>query len=357
MTGPPLEIEQRPKQPLDPPPGPPERSRGFLVREWFFLLLVLWALLLIAVSLFMPQPPVEEGAALLDDAPNTMEIMARLDARPGLKLFLFGFAGGGGLLFLAGLPLLGYFLWRQLEGEPLLGTASPDGSVCWGLWDVIKCAAVYFLLLQALGALLVLLLPEGQAGDYTLVAVFFGNLLITLIIILLVARRDSGWRRSLGLVAGNFWRRVRDGLVGYVAFFPLLIATALVAVLATHLLGLEPEQNPLVPMVLGSDSLWFLAFLLFFGGLVGPVTEEIFFRGFFYPPLRRRFGRVGAILINAFCFAALHGNLVQLAPLLGLGLILALLRERTGSVLASTVLHCLHNTLVLILLFALKPIL
>jgi len=90
---------------------------------------------------------------------------------------------------------------------------------------------------------------------------------------------------------------------------------------------------------------------------VGPVTEELFFRGFFYPPLRRKVGRVGAILINAFCFAALHGNLVQLAPLLGLGLILVILRERTGSILAPTVLHCTHNTLVLILLFALKPVL
>jgi membrane protease YdiL (CAAX protease family) len=189
------------------------------------------------------------------------------------------------------------------------------------------------------------------------VAVFVGNLLLTLFIFLLVSRRDAGWRRSLGLVSGGFWRRVRDGLVGYVSFFPLLIATALVAVLVTHLLRLEPEQNPLVPMVLGSDSVWFLVFLLFFGGLVGPVTEEIFFRGFFYPPLRRKAGRVGAILINAFCFAALHGNLVQLVPLFGLGLILVVLRERTGSVFASTVLHCVHNTLVLILLFTLKPIL
>jgi membrane protease YdiL (CAAX protease family) len=348
-----MEIEPGP----EPSAGPPRGARGFLVREWFYLLLVLWVLLLIAVSLLQPQPPLEEGVAVLEQAPDTMEIMARLDARPGLKLFLFAFAGGGGLLFLAGLPLLGYFLWRQLEGEPLLGTASPDGTVSWGLWDVIKCAAIYFLLLQALGAVLLLLVPEETAGDYALVTVLFGNLLVTLFIFLLVSRRDSDWRRSLGLVAGKFWRQVRAGLVGYVSFFPLLIATALVAVLVTHLLRLEPEQNPLVPMVLGSDSIWFLVFLVFFGGLVGPITEEIFFRGFFYPALRQRVGRVAAVLINAFCFAALHGNLVQLAPLLGLGLILVLLRERTGSILASTVLHCVHNTLVLSLLLGLKPVL
>ncbi len=355
LTTEPTEIH-RLSEPLLPAPEPPG-AREWLVREWFYLLLVLVALFMISVSWFSPAPPVEPEAALLDNAPNTMEIMARLDERPGLKLVLFGFAGGGLLLFLAGLPMLGYFIWRRMEGVPILGTHPPSGTVSWGLWDVIKGAAVYFHILTALGYFAALLLSEEAAADLTLVIVLVSNLLITLFIFLLVARRDPRWSERLGLVAGGFWRRVRDGLVGYIAFFPLLTATALVAVLAAHLLSLEPEQNPLVPMVLGSDSLWFLAFLMFFGGLVGPITEEVFFRGFFYPPLRQKVGRVGAILINAFCFAALHGNLIQLAPLIGLGLILALLRERTGSVLASTVLHCTHNTLVLILLLTLKPVL
>lgn len=350
-----------PEEPLSSAERPEDRrtgARGFLVREWFYLMLVLWALMMIGFSLLLPPPPREEGAAILEEAPNTVEIMARLDARPGLKRTLYGFAGGGVLLFLAGLPLLGYVLWRRLEGgTPILGAPTSAEPVRWGLWDVIKTAALYFLVLQALGVLLVLLVPAEAAADYSLVAVLFGNLLITLFIFLLAARRDPGWKRSLGLIPGSLWRRVRDGLLGYVAFFPLLVGTALVAVLAAHLFHLEAEQNPLVPLVLGSDSLWFLVFLLIFGGLVGPVTEEIFFRGFFYPALRKRMGRVGAILINAFCFAALHGNLVQLAPLIGLGLILAVLRERTGSVLASTVLHCAHNTLVLCLLFTLKPVL
>jgi membrane protease YdiL (CAAX protease family) len=232
-----------------------------------------------------------------------------------------------------------------------------DAPVGWGLWDVIKSAAVYFLTLTLLGSLAQNLLSEQAAADLSLVIVFASNLLLTLFVVALAMRRGPRWYQALGLASGGFWRRVRDGLVGYVAFFPLLIATALVAVLITQWANLEPEQNPLVPMVLGSDSLWFILFLLFFGGLAGPITEEIFFRGFFYPALRRRVGRAGAVLINALCFAALHGNLVQLAPLIGLGLILALLRERTGSILASTTLHCAHNTLVLLLLLTLKPVL
>lgn len=360
MTTKPVGGEHRAEEPVSTEirsGAEPTGARGFLVREWLFLLLVLWAVIMILFSLLLPSPLAEEGTEVLEAAPNSVEIMARLDSRPMLKRALFSFAGAGVLLFLAGLPLLAYFLWRRLEGVPILGAPSRIMPVQWGLWDVIKSGAVYFLLIQALGALLVLLGPGEAAADSALVAVFFGNLLTTLFIFVLVARRDPDWKLSLGLVAGRFWCRVRDGLVGYVAYFPLLVCTALVAVLSAHLLQLKPEQNPLVPMVLGSDSIWFLAFLLFFGGLVGPVTEEIFFRGFLYPPLRQRVGRVGAILINAFCFAALHGNLVQLAPLFGLGLILVVLRERTGSVLASTILHCTHNTLVLCLLFTLKPVL
>lgn len=339
--------------------GPPSPGRGpssFLAREWLSLFLVGLALLVLAMMIFAPAETPEPAMDALETAPNTMEIMARLDERPELKFMLFGFAGGGLLLFLAGLPLLGWFLWQRAEGVPLMGRRD-EAPVGWGLWDVIKSAAIYFLILALFGTLAQKLFPEGAAGDPSLVIVFVSNLLLTLFIVVLAMRRGPGWRQALGLAAGGFWRRVRDGLVGYVAFFPLLIATALVAVLATHLAGLEPEQNPLVPMVLGSDSIWFLVFLMVFGGLVGPITEEIFFRGFFYPALRRRAGRTAAVLINAFCFAALHGNLVQLAPLFGLGLILALLRERTGSILASTALHCAHNTMVLLLLLTLKPVL
>jgi len=235
----------------EPPP------RSFLAREWFWLLLVLWTLAMIIFTMMLPAPAVEEGAVTLDNAPTSMEIMGRLDARPGLKLLLFSFAGGGLLLFLAGLPLLGYLLWQRLEnGVPILGRPQPPDPVHWGIWDVIKTAALYFLLLQALGALGLLLIP-GETGDISLVVVFFGNLLVTLFVMLLVARRDHGWRRALGLGAGRFLPRVREGLVGYVAFFPLLVASALMAVLAAHLFGLEAEQNPLVPMVLGSDSTWF----------------------------------------------------------------------------------------------------
>jgi len=336
---------------------PGQGGGGFLAREWIWLLLVVLAVVLLLSLLLVPAPEVavEGEAAEAALSPSTAEIMSRLDARPGLKIFILCYAGGGLLLFLAGLPTLGWFLWQRIEGVPFLGRRE-DGPVRWGLWDVIKAAAVYFLLIQGLGWLVLMAAP-GMTADLTLVVVLCGNLLVTLFIVLLAAGRDAGWRRSLGLAVDRFWLRARDGLVGYVAFFPLLIVTALVAVLVAFLFSLEPEQNPLVPMVLGSDSFWFLAFLFIFGGLVGPVTEEVFFRGFFYPALRQRVGRMAAIGINAFCFAALHGNLIQLAPLLGLGLILALLRERTGSVVASTVLHCVHNTLVLILLLALKPVL
>lgn len=344
-------------EPPVPPPPPPGAGRpSFVAREWFFVLLVGLAAIVLATMILAPAEAPEAEPAMLEDAPDAMEIMARLDERPVLKRLLFSFAGGGLLLFLVGLPLLAWFLWQRAEGVPLMGRRD-EPPVGWGLWDVIKSAAIYFLTLALLGSLAQKVLSGQAAADLSLVIVFVSNLLLTMFVITLAMRRGPGWQRALGLALGGFWRRVRDGLVGYVAFFPLLIATALVAVLITQWANLEPEQNPLVPMVLGSDSLWFMLFLIFFGGLAGPITEEIFFRGFFYPALRRRVGRAGAVLINALCFAALHGNLVQLAPLIGLGLILALLRERTGSILASTALHCAHNTLVLLLLLTLKPVL
>jgi len=338
-----------------------ERWRIFLLREWPYLALVLFAAALLVFALLMPPATFvgqEEVMEETSGGPTTMELMARLDRMPSLKSALYLCAGVGVVLFFAGLPLLGYFLWRHAGGQHLLGCSPGVRMLNWGIWDVLKSAALYFLLLQAGGGLVGWLAPDqALGGPYALGLIFVANLLITVFIFRQTGSHGMQSTGALALRLTGFFKRLWQGMVGYVAFFPVLVGLALTGFLLGNLIGLEAEQNPLVPMVLQSDSRWFLIFLLFFGALVGPVTEEIFFRGFLYPPLRRRVGRVPAILISAFCFAALHGNLIQLLPIFGLGVILALLRERTGSLIPSIALHCGHNLAVLSLLFILRPVL
>lgn len=80
---------------------------------------------------------------------------------------------------------------------------------------------------------------------------------------------------------------------------------------------------------------------------LGPVVEELMFRGLGYT-LLERFGRWTAILGTAVAFALAHG-LVEGFPLLVLfGAGLAYLRSRVGSIVPGILLHMAFNAVVLL---------
>lgn len=90
------------------------------------------------------------------------------------------------------------------------------------------------------------------------------------------------------------------------------------------------------------------------GGLLAPFSEEIFFRGLIFGGLTQRLPVVAAAGISALLFGLLHG-LGVLGPIFVLGLGLAYVYHRTGSVWASMVTHSLVNTVSLALLFLVRP--
>jgi membrane protease YdiL (CAAX protease family) len=93
-----------------------------------------------------------------------------------------------------------------------------------------------------------------------------------------------------------------------------------------------------------------LSLVLFgvFSMIIGPVCEELAFRGFLMPLLVRSFGPVAGILGAAVPFAILHGDqyswtwqyivLVALA-----GIVFGWVRYRTGSTMASALMHSTYN--------------
>jgi membrane protease YdiL (CAAX protease family) len=78
-----------------------------------------------------------------------------------------------------------------------------------------------------------------------------------------------------------------------------------------------------------------------------PVSEEIFFRGFVFGGFRNRWPVVVAAIASALIFGAFHytgvSSLTVLPQLAALGLVLAWLYQRTGSILPTIALHVLNN--------------
>lgn len=83
--------------------------------------------------------------------------------------------------------------------------------------------------------------------------------------------------------------------------------------------------------------------LLFAMVVAAPAGEEALMRGLVYPLLRRRWPVVVSALVSSLVFAVLHGNLVQIAVALPLGVLLAFVYEHVNRLWPVVVLHALFN--------------
>jgi hypothetical protein len=137
---------------------------------------------------------------------------------------------------------------------------------------------------------------------------------------------------------------------------PLFVAGMLALALVNATVGLLMGgfENPQVEALTGGAALApaeLILLLILVAGVV-PCAEELFFRGLVYPLMRRDLGPALAILLNAAVFALVH-VIPQLLPgLFVIGLILAYLRERSGSIWPGVLYHVLQNGVALLVINA-----
>ncbi len=171
-----------------------------------------------------------------------------------------------------------------------------------------------------------------------LLAQFTGYaLLLIALYALLKLRYGRPFWRSLG------WVRPRPGvLLSCFAWGPLLA-------LSISLLGVilrTPQMDmPIKRLLESRDSILLVAV---FGSTLGPLCEELFFRGFFMPLVVRSLGAAPGIVVAALLFAFLHGPqygwswrhilLVALA-----GSVFGWVRQRSGSTAAAAAMHAAYN--------------
>ncbi|MCS6775631.1 MAG: CPBP family intramembrane glutamic endopeptidase [Chloroherpetonaceae bacterium] len=102
-----------------------------------------------------------------------------------------------------------------------------------------------------------------------------------------------------------------------------------------------------------SATTWFLQMpgtgmkLLFAlaGTLAAPIGEEVFFRGFVYNALKVRLGMAPAIVLSALAFALIHASPIAIVVIFPMGMALAYLYARTGSLWVTILIHAVNNGL------------
>jgi membrane protease YdiL (CAAX protease family) len=87
--------------------------------------------------------------------------------------------------------------------------------------------------------------------------------------------------------------------------------------------------------------------------LVGPVSEEVFFRGYAFRYIAQEAGVPAGLLISSALFAAIHFNVSGFLVYLGIGCTLAWVHHRTNHLLAPVAGHVVTNAVVLLVSSAL----
>jgi membrane protease YdiL (CAAX protease family) len=144
----------------------------------------------------------------------------------------------------------------------------------------------------------------------------------------LALRRPTSWWWAAGIAVG------------------LLIAVWLVGLLLQPFLDPGDEQN-LIPEGWDRSRAGPFAANFVVVAFLGPIVEELLFRGAGYS-LLERFGRWVAIFGTAVAFALAHGLVEGFPLLIVFGAGLAFLRSRVDSIVPGILVHIAFNALVLL---------
>ncbi len=150
---------------------------------------------------------------------------------------------------------------------------------------------------------------------------------------------DAGrphWRNLVRFLNGHGLREKVQWKWEYVPF--AIIFGYLAANLEYFVLGNDALVRDLGPLDLGKLMLVMVVFVGF--------GEELVFRGLLQSSIASNFGRGVAVLCSTLLFAAMHSgyhNVPYLGFVFGIGLVLALAYERTGSLGLAALMHGLLN--------------
>lgn len=112
---------------------------------------------------------------------------------------------------------------------------------------------------------------------------------------------------------------------------------------------LQKGGYQLTEIALPLDNVGYLILAIILMAVLPAIFEEFIFRGIILNGLKTKFGENYAILISALMFAFAHGSIEQFLYQFALGIIIAWMVVRTGSLLSGILIHFLNNAIVLIL--------
>ena len=227
----------------------------------------------------------------------------------------------------------------------------------WRPYAVVQLALELFISI-CLGSLLVAslnyLLPKAPTDYQKLYSMVIWAVSFYGVALVLIARflreHELGWGGAFGFASRNWIISISLGILAIALTLRITQWLGNLSHLGWQWLSqefhtklIEPELQPLLKH-LQTRLPW--PHTVFYGLasiVMAPVAEELLFRGLLYPTIKQNGHPRLAWVVSSIIFALVHFNLMAVLPLTFLAVILTLLYEFTGNLIAPITTHSLFN--------------
>ncbi len=160
--------------------------------------------------------------------------------------------------------------------------------------------------------------------------------IVQIVLLLVIVGYFEKSSKAIGLSAES----VPFGIIRGLIWSCLFGICALVLMLLLHVVGIDTLKMLQTPLP-SSQPLIVIYFAV--GGVIGPIAEEVFFRGILYGYLRR-WGVYPAVILSTICFVLphMHSSFLPITQLVG-GVVFALAYEKEKNLMVPITIHCLGN--------------
>jgi len=223
---------------------------------------------------------------------------------------------------------------------------SPAENPVWNGWDVLliiglTLATIFVSQFAILFGAHYFFYPHSSLMDLAqrplllLISQYVIDLAVVIYLLLLI---EGKYRAPFGSAIRWRWPRNAWGLLLLGAFMLLVLS------LLENLLPM-PKDTPFDKLFARPRDAYLIAIIAV---SLGPLVEELFFRGFLYPVLARRWGIAWAVFLTALPFALMHMPQYgyawgALAVIFIVGVVCGTVRALTKSVGASFLVHVGYN--------------
>lgn len=233
---------------------------------------------------------------------------------------------------------VGSLLYLRRYLRPILSIAERDGP------------RYTFVDVTVIGSLMALLLYNawtmvGHVQTITIQLILESSIIYLSLVILLLGILVFRKLSPIALFGLNWrtWHKdIPPAILALLCVYPILL---LIQMSVVHIFGKQSALQDVLHFLENAKGWDERGSVVVMAVLCAPIAEEVIFRGYLLGVIRQYLGVWAALIGSSLIFALIHAHIPSAPGLFVLGLVLAAVYQRTGSLWAPMLLHSIFNAI------------